>query len=92
MPEGTVHFSCALVSKLTGYYRYLYPTLVDDSEQRRTGADPSLNVVDQTATVFLVADKCAGTTLVDNYTKVECSMTDPVKHMRRDVVRSTIKF
>ena len=92
VPESTVHFSCALVSKLAGYYKYLYATLVDDSEHRRTGADPSLNVVGQTATVFFVAEKCAGTTLSHNNTKVQCNMQDPVRHFRRDVVRATIKF
>ena len=94
VPEATVHFSYALVSKLAGYGSYLYPTLVDDSENRKTGKDPSFSVVGQTATVFAVANKCAGTKLVGSGTtaKVECDMVDAVKHDRRDVVRATIKF
>ena len=92
LPEATAHFSFALVSKLAGYADYLYPTLVDDSEHRKTGKDPSFNVVGQTATVFSVANTCSGTRLTDNGTRLECDMQDPVKRDRRDVVRATIKF
>ena len=96
LPEATVHFSYALVSKLTGYGDYLYPTLVDDSEHKKTGKDPSFNVVGQTATLFAVANKCAGTTVktigTGTQKMVVCDMVDAVKHDRRDVVRVTIKF
>merc|ERR1712070_1225031 len=90
LPEATVDFSCALVCKLAGNYDYLYPTLVDDSEHRKTGNDPSFNVVGQTATVFSVANTCSGTRLTVNGTRLECNMQDPVKRDRRDVVRATI--
>lgn len=99
----SVDFSCALVSKLAGYTNYLYPTLVDDSEHKRTGSDPSLNVVGQTATVFFVANTCSGTlrqsadTLATAGVRlgsntIKCSEHDAVHRLRRDVVRATIKF
>ena len=94
IPAATVGFTAGLVSKLAGYVSYIYPTLVDDSEHRRTRSDPSLNVVGQTATVFFVANKCAGTDRNwrpgDGVPK--CDITDAVRRDRRDVVRATIKF
>ena len=99
-PLATEHidFSCGLVNKLSGYADILYPTLVDDSEHRKTGKDPSLNWVGQTATVFFVASKCAGTRpWTPSNTNaapapLKCCLRDAVGRTRRDVVRVTIKF
>ena len=94
IPTATVGFTAGLVSKLAGYVDYLYPTLVDDAQHKRTRSDPSLNVVGETATVFFVANKCAGTNR--NWKPGEgigkCSIADAVHHNRRDVVRATIQF
>jgi len=94
IPPANVEFTAGLVSKLAGYVSYQYPTLVDDSEHKRTRSDPSLNVVGQTATVFFVAYKCAGTDR--NWRPgdgaVKCGDVDAVRHLRRDVVRATIQF
>ena len=99
VPFATVHvdFTCGLVHQLAGYAEYHYPTLVDDSQHSSTGADPSLNAIGRTGTVFFVAGKCAGTRPWTPNNKgatnpLKCDLQDAVGSTRRDVVRVTIAF
>ena len=98
IPTASMDFSCGLVSKLDGYSGYIYPTLIDDSYHAATGADPSLNIVQQTANVFFVANPCAGTqpwkpgggTAKAN--ELKCTILDSKQRTRRNIVRSTVRF
>jgi|EP01047_Picozoa_sp_COSAG01_P051256 hypothetical protein len=92
IPTATVEFSCGLVSMLDGYSGYIiYPTLIDDSYHAATGADPSLNLVGQTAHIFFVANPCAGTEPWKQGTRLKCTILDSKRRTRRNIVRSTIR-
>jgi hypothetical protein len=93
IPTATVDFSCSLVSDLSGYSSYIYPTLVDDSYHAATGTDPSLNVVGQSAHIFFVANPCAGTSAwKPGDGALKCTILDGLMRTRRNIVSSTIRF
>ena len=85
-------FSCGLVSELSGYFSYLYPSLVDDSYHLATRNDPSLNFVGQTA--YFVANPCAGTLdpWKTKHSDLSCTIRDEKQRTRRNIVRSAIRF
>lgn len=93
IPNATFGFQCTHVYDTAGYTTYAYSVLVDDSEHRKTGGDPSFNAVGQDAHLFLVAKKCVGVEWDHNASHAPtCSPLDGFSRDERDIVRTAVHF